>query len=155
MSSHLNKFLLFFIFSFTGCNVFSQNAGNIEFVSVSPRQDGIIVTWNSNIEPDLSSYTVCVTSIKGIMYDFCNIKDTIIQIFIPDSIAGDSVFINIYAVDTASNVSGPSRTIGLIPDVLYLNYHHDNNNRIDVEDLRGFLRLYRRYFGKTIWRHTD
>ena len=114
-----------------------------------------MLTWDKNDETDLAGFIVAWGTISGNYSQSYTTEDTTIQIFIPDSLKTDSLFFIVSAFDESGNLSESSRELAVIPEVLKMNMVDDENKRIDVEDLRKYLELYRKHFGKTIWRYTN
>ena len=111
------------------------------------------MSWNKNPEHNIDHYKLIVYYDNDSVIYLC--KDTVVNVFIPKSNRDDSVSCVVYAVNDKGLISGPSIKIGFIPAVLEMDYVDDSNHRIDIEDLREFLRLYRRYYAKTIWKYVE
>lgn len=138
--------LLAFLVLVLPCCLFSQ----VQFIR--PARANLITSWNQNQESDIDYYLISVGRQAGEYTDSARVffPDTCVQICLCNK--SDSVFVAIQAIDTAGNYSEYSKEISFIPAVVGLDFCRDENNRIDIEDLREVLRLIKENWARTIYK---
>lgn len=132
-------------------NLYAQDSTNV-IKKIVPCRYSFTVTWDRNQEVDMKGYHVYWGAEHRNYNYFTFVVDTVVQIFLNDSLKTDSVFVSVTAIDSANNESGFSKEIVFIPEVLNINLFYDENRRIDIQDLREFLNKYRAHVGKTSWK---
>lgn len=119
--------------------------------SVVPDGDMVRLTWDRNSEPDVAYYEV--STADGVVFQTA---DTVCVVILhaaahEGAALPDSIGVNVRAVDWSGNKSDMTYRVGFWPQ-LRVDFAPDNLNRIDGEDLRRFLILWREQFGKVVQR---
>lgn len=107
------------------------------------------ICWDANIEEDLSHYKLYLGHQHDLFDTTVTTVDTFLIVFFSDSLKYDSLFCWVTAFDEAGNESEPSDVITFVPVIVSLDLYNDNNHRIDVHDLRTWLKLYRKFGHKS------
>lgn len=133
--------------------VFAKTANSQAIRTIAPGETTVTIAWQPNPEPDLDHYVIYIAR-EDTQYSTPT-PDTLVQAIFPRAWQDDSLFCFVTAVDTAGNESQPSEKIVFVPAVIALDFKKDKNCRVDVEDLRVFLKNYNYHFGQTIWKKTE
>jgi hypothetical protein len=110
------------------------------------------VVWDRVAEADVKEYRV-YSGPHSRQYDKSEVTaDTFMTILVARALLEDSIFMAVTALDSNGNESAFSEEVAGVPAVIDLDYANDSLRRIDVNDLRQFVREYRLKFGKTSYK---
>lgn len=98
----------------------------------------------------MAGYKLRVFGVSGLDTTYF-VADTCCRFLISKNFKNDTLKAYIKSVDIAGNESDPSETVWFIPKLLAIDLLLDDNRRLDVDDLRAFLKQYNEFFGKSSW----
>lgn len=98
----------------------------------------------------MAGYRLRVFGVAGIDTTYF-VADTCCRFLLSKEFENDTLRAYVTAVDNAGNESGPSEDVWFVPKLLNIDLSMDDKRRIDVDDLRAFLKDYNLFFGTSSW----
>lgn len=147
--SSFQVYIISLILVWCGIGLGQSQVPKIQFIDNASTVN-CCVSWERNTEPDLAGYRLRIFGVPGIDTTY-TVQDTCCRFLLHRDFQNDTLLANVVAIDNAGNESEPSETAWFIPRILAVDMQMDDKRRIDIDDLREYIKQYDMFFGKSSW----